>query len=163
MGLSKSTANSVSDASQNMLKIEQKVNTVIGALPQIQEGVARFTSDTPILHSPLTNMQLVERRLQAIEGFASQILPNIQSKLDVLPLRIAERLSDSNALMDLRAPVEISGLNVIKPASSIDLTDLVILKTVIKFSSTNDLSGPRRAKASTDSSSEAQLIAECLR
>ena len=162
--LTKSTAVSVSDASQNISNIEHKVNTVVGVLPQIQECVARFTSDVPIPHSSYTSMQQnMEQRLQTIESLMSKILPDVQSKLDILPLRIAERLADSSALTELRAPVETSGLNVIKSAISTTLTDMVVLKTVIKSSSANDLSGRGRAKASTCSGSEAQLTTECLR
>lgn len=100
----------------------------MGALPHIQNGVARITSDVPNLLSSFTSMQQnMEQRVQAIESLASQIMPDFQSKLDQLPLRIAETLADSSASTKSRPSVESSGSNTIKSAMSTAITDMVIL------------------------------------
>ena len=70
--------------------------------------------------------QNMEQRLQSIESLASQIMPEFQSKLDRLPLRIAETLADSSALKKSRPSAEISGLNTIKSAMSTTITDMVM-------------------------------------
>lgn len=123
--LTKSTAISVEGASQGISNVEQKVDRVMGALPQIQQDVVRFTSDIPMLRSSLTRMeQNIQERLQAIEKFTSQISPEFQTKIDQLPLRIQECLAEPTALAGLRPSVEPSGLNVINSAMSTTLTDM---------------------------------------
>lgn len=125
--LTKSTASSVDGASRGISVIDHKVDVVMGALPQIQQGVAQFTSDVPMLHSSITSMeQSMERRLQAIERVTSCILPDFQTRLDQLPLRIEESLAASTALAGRSPSVEASGLNVIKSATSTTLGDMVL-------------------------------------
>ena len=112
---------------------------VIGALPQIQTGVARFTSDVPMLRSSFTSMeQDMTRRLQTIEGLTSQILPDFQNKLDRLPLRIQGSLAESTTSTRLRPLVEISGLNLTKSDMSTTLTDMVLLFDEYHFNSADD-------------------------
>lgn len=124
--LTKSTAISVEGASEGISNVEQKVDRVMGALPQIQQDVVRFTSDIPMLRSSLTRMeQNIQERLQAIEMFTSQISPEFQTKIDQLPLRIRECLAEPTALAGLRPSVETSGLNVINSAMSTTLTTMV--------------------------------------
>lgn len=123
--LRKSTAISVEGASEGISNVEQKVDRVMGALPQIQQDVVRFTSDIPMLRSSLTRMeQNIQERLQAIEMFTSQISPEFQTKIDQLPLRIRECLAEPTALAGLRPSVETSGLNVINSAMSTTLTTM---------------------------------------
>lgn len=156
--LTKSTAASVSEANQNISSMEQNMNMVIYALPQLQIGVARFTSDVPMLRSSLTSMkQDLKRRLQAIEGVTSQILPDFQEKLDRLPLQIQGSLAESTTSARLRPMVETSD-----PMSTA-LTDMVLLFDEYHFNSADDLSGRGRTKAPTRSSSEGQLTTYCLR
>lgn len=144
--------------------MEQKMNMVICALPQLQIGVARCTSDVPKLRSSLTSMeQDLKRRLQAIEGVTSQILPDFQKKLDRLPLQIQGSLAESTTSARLRPMVETSDLNLVKSAMSTALTDMVLLFNEYHFNSADDLSGRGRTKAPTRSSSEGQLTTYCLR
>lgn len=126
--LTKSTAVSVEGASQGILNLEQKADIIIGALPQIQQGVTQFTSDVPILCSSFTSMeQIMEQRIQAVEGFTSRILPDFQTKLDQLPLRIRETLAECTASAGSRPSVETPGINSIKSAMSTTLTEMVLL------------------------------------
>ncbi|KAL9130116.1 MAG: hypothetical protein Q9175_007111 [Cornicularia normoerica] len=123
--LTKSTAVFVEGASQGISNVEQKVDKIIGVLPQIQQGVAQFTSNVPILRSSFTSMeQSMEQRTQAIESFTSRILPDFQTKLDQLPLRIHESLAESTASPRLRPSVEAPGINSIKSAMSTTLTEM---------------------------------------
>lgn len=124
LDLTKSTAVLVDGASQTVSKIERKVDIVVSALPQIQRGVAQFTSDVPFLQSTFTSM---EQRLQAMESFTSQILPDFQTKLDQLPLRIRENLAESSAMAEIRPSVESSNLNVVNSEISTVLTDMVLM------------------------------------
>ena len=137
---------------------------VIGALPQLQTGVARFTSDVPMLRSSFTSMeQDMKRRLQAIDSVTSQILPDFQNKLDRLSLRIQGSLAESTASTRLCPSVKISGLYLAKSDMSTTLTDMVLLFDEYHFNSADDFSGRGRTKATARSSSEAQLTTDCLR
>lgn len=124
--LTRSTAVSVEGASQGISNVEQKVDKMIGALPQIQQGVAQLASHVQIVRSSSPGMERsMERRIQVIESLTSQILPDFQKKLDQLPLRIQEGLAGSTALAGVRPSAETSGLNLRKSASE-NFTDMVL-------------------------------------
>ena len=122
--LTKSTAVSVEGASNCISNVEHKVDQIFVALSQIQLGVTQYASHGPIIRSSLTNM---ERRTQAIESFTSQILPDLQIKLDQLPVQIQESLAESTTQAGARQSVETPGLTLREAAISQHLTGMVLL------------------------------------
>lgn len=142
MNLTKSTAASVSDTNLNVSKIEHRMDTFMGALPQIQNGVAQITSDVPnLLCSIATMQQNMTQGLQAIESLASQTTPDLQSQLDRLPLRIAETLAYSSASTESCSSVEGSRLGTFKSAMTSAITDMVTIIGQYLIQSADDLSG----------------------
>ena len=69
----------------------------------------------------------MERRIQAIESFTSQILPDLQIKLDQLPVQIQESLAESTTQAGARPSVETPGLTLREAAISQHLTGMVLL------------------------------------
>lgn len=123
MNLSQSTAISVEGANQGISNVELKLDSVIGGLPQIEQGVAQVASDGPIITSSLTRM---EQRILAIESITTRILPDFHTKIDQLPLRIQETLGESTLLAGQRPSVGTPGLNSVISATSTAFTNTVL-------------------------------------
>ena len=125
VNLTKSTAVSVEGASHCISNVEHKIDQIIFALSRIQPGVTQYASHGPIIHSSITEM---ERRTQAIESLTSQILPNLQNKLDQLPVRIQESMAESTTTpAGARPSVETTGLTLRETAISEHFTGMVLL------------------------------------
>lgn len=106
--------------------VEQKMDVIVGAMPQIQQGVARLTSGVPTPQSPFqSGDDRVERRLRAIESWAARFLPALQNKVDQLPHLIQESLAGPTASAELHPSVETSGSNTSNSALSVALTNMV--------------------------------------
>ena len=122
--LTKLTAVSVEAASHGISNVEQKVDQIIVALSQIQLGVTQYASYGPIVHSSFTDM---ERRTQAIESLTSQVLPDLQNKLNQLPVRIKEDLAEFTTPTTARPSAETPNLTFKEAAIPEYLTGMVML------------------------------------
>ena len=87
-------------------------------------GVTQNVFHGPNIQLSLTEM---ERRIQAIESLTSQVLPDLRKKLDQLPVRIREDLTESTTPVKARPSVETHDLTLSGAAVSEHLTGMVML------------------------------------
>ena len=104
--------------------VEEKVDQVLVSLSQIKLGVTQYACLGPNMRSSFTNL---ERRTQAIDSLTSQILPDLQNKLDRLPVRVQESLAEYTAPAGARPSVETAGLIFKERAISEHLNGMVFL------------------------------------
>ena len=111
-------------SSHYISNVEEKVDRVLVALSQISLGVTQCACLGPNMRSSFTTL---ERRTQAIDSLTSQILPDLQNKLDRLPVRIQESLAEYTAEARARPSVETAGLTFRERAISEHLNGMVLL------------------------------------
>lgn len=68
-----------------------------------------------------------KRNFKFMESLKSRVLPDVQTKLDRLPLRIQESLAKSTVLEGVRPPAKIPNLSFAKSVMSTNLIDMVLM------------------------------------